>query len=86
VLLEAMSCGIPVISTRVGAVPEMMTDKQGIMIAVNDEQALITAMKQMMEHYHHYQSKEIRQYIVNQYSYPAISKVFDRLFDEALLT
>jgi hypothetical protein len=39
-----------------------------------------------MEHYHHYQSKEIRQYIVNQYSYPAISKVFDRLFDEALLT
>ncbi|MFN4930238.1 MAG: glycosyltransferase family 4 protein [Bacteroidota bacterium] len=86
VLLEAMSCGIPVISTRVGAVPEMMTDKQGIMIAVNDEQALANAMKQMMQNYHHYHSQEIRQYIVDHYSYPAISKVFDRLFDEALLT
>ena len=62
----------------------MMTDKQGIMIAVNDEQALAYAMKQMMQNYHHYHSQEIRQHIVDHYSYPAISRVFDRLFDEAL--
>jgi glycosyltransferase involved in cell wall biosynthesis len=84
VLLEAMSCGIPVISTGVGAVPDIVNDKQGIIIPVNNEQALANAMQQIMHQYHTYDAKAIRQYIIDYFSYPAVSKVFDGLFTQAL--
>jgi glycosyltransferase involved in cell wall biosynthesis len=44
-LLEAMACGLAVISTRVGAAPEMVEDgRSGILIAPGDPPALAAAM------------------------------------------
>lgn len=53
VITEAMSCGLPIISTRVGAIPEMLEEKGGIMVGVNDVPATLNAIKKLEE-------KEIR--------------------------
>jgi glycosyltransferase involved in cell wall biosynthesis len=46
VLLEAIAHGLPVVSTRVGAVPEVVTDpKVGILCDCNDSTALASAIK-----------------------------------------
>ena len=45
VLLEAMAMGTPVITTRVGGNPEVITDgEDGVLVAYNDEKALLAAL------------------------------------------
>lgn len=84
VLLEAMACGIPVISTSVGAVPEIVDFKQGIIVKPNDNNALIRAMEDMISSYGQYNAVEIRSRIINKYSYPAMAKDFDTIFKSVL--
>lgn len=47
-ILEAMSWGVPVISTRVGGIPELINDgKDGILIEAGDQKALATAISHL---------------------------------------
>jgi len=46
--LEAMACGVPVITTRVASLPEIVGDA-GLLIPVNDTAALYKAMNQVLE-------------------------------------
>jgi glycosyltransferase involved in cell wall biosynthesis len=49
VVMEAMATGRPVISTRVGAIPEMVSDGQtGFLIEPNDGRALKTAIDRVL--------------------------------------
>lgn len=49
VLLEAMACGIPVIATKVGAIPEMLANgKCGILLPVKDTEQLAASIICMM--------------------------------------
>jgi glycosyltransferase involved in cell wall biosynthesis len=84
VLLEAMSCGIPVISTKVGAVPEIIDFKEGMMIKPDDAKELSIAMEDMISSYGQYSSNEIRTRMIEKYSYPAIAKDFDTIFNAIL--
>lgn len=46
VVVEAMACGIPVVASKVGGVPEIITDSEyGIMFPPGDVQALASALK-----------------------------------------
>ena len=45
-VVEAMMCGVPVVTTTVGSLPELITSGQeGILIAPNDDKAFIEAIK-----------------------------------------
>jgi glycosyltransferase involved in cell wall biosynthesis len=47
-IIEAMSIGLPVISTTVGSIPEMITDStNGILIPAGDMVKLVEAIKKM---------------------------------------
>ena len=49
VLFEAMSYGIPVISTRSGGIPELISGGAGIMVPHSDAPALADAMENLIE-------------------------------------
>lgn len=53
VVLEAMACGLPVISTPVGAIPDMIGDKGGAYISINDVNGIIKAIADI-------QNKDVR--------------------------
>ena len=45
VLLEAMATGLPVITTRVGGIPEMITSgESGLLVGAEDRDALVEAL------------------------------------------
>ena len=50
VLMEAMACGVPVISTRIAGIPELVEDgKNGILVAPGDVDGLAAAMRLLIE-------------------------------------
>lgn len=50
VLLEAIGCGIPVVSTKVGAVPEVIgSSRAGIIVPTGDPDALAKAIRTMLD-------------------------------------
>ena len=51
-ILEAMASGLPVVATRVGGVPELVTAETGLLVPPQDHKALATALLQLLEDPH----------------------------------
>ena len=49
VLLEAMACGLPIVATRVGGIPEVVSEESGILVEKQDPDALITALRTALD-------------------------------------
>jgi teichuronic acid biosynthesis glycosyltransferase TuaC len=49
VVIEALSCGRPVIATKVGGILELVNEESGILIAPRDSRALAVAIEESME-------------------------------------
>jgi glycosyltransferase involved in cell wall biosynthesis len=48
--LEYMACGLPVVATRVGGIPEIVTDREtGLLVEPNDPQALASAIEILLD-------------------------------------
>jgi len=48
-LLEAMSCAVPVVTTRVGGIPEMVAaGETGLLVAPGDPEALAAALRRLV--------------------------------------
>ena len=48
VIMESMSCGVPVVSSDVGGIPEVLTDFAGIMVPAKNVIALTDGLKQAL--------------------------------------
>jgi len=49
-LMQAMACGLPVITTAVGSIPEIVTDGiNGVVVPVQDTQALARALAALLD-------------------------------------
>lgn len=52
VMLEALACGTPVVATRVGGIPEIITRPEaGVLMAERSADAVVTAVKQLFDQY-----------------------------------
>jgi glycosyltransferase involved in cell wall biosynthesis len=52
-IAEAMACGIPVVATQVGSIPEVVSHGEtGLLVPARDTQALYQAIAQLLEDDH----------------------------------
>ncbi len=47
-IAEAMACGVPIITTDVGGIPEVVGEKAGLLVPPRDEKALAKSMKLLL--------------------------------------
>lgn len=80
VLLEALSCGKPVIATRVGGIPEIVDQSNGILVPSENEEALYRAITAMLNNYTTYDPRQLAAAVSSKYSYAAVSAQLHELY------
>jgi len=81
VLIEAMACGKPVITTLSGGQKEFVNKDNGILVPPKDPEALAEAIDYMLDHYSDYSQEKISRYVLERFS----PKVVGRQLHEAYL-
>lgn len=83
VILEAFSCGTPVISTNVGGISEYFPQEFGFFVEKNDEIALLNKILDLYKNPILLKSK-MHQYAVDNFSKQAISDSFSAIYYKSL--
>ena len=84
VIVEAFASGVPVLSTAVGGIAEIVSPERGILIPQGDENALLQGMSQMLDHCHEYDREAIRQYAIITFSNEIIGNQIFEAYKEVI--
>ena len=82
VMNEAFMSGVPVLSSDVGGIREMLTEDKGILVPVGDEEMLLQAMNRMLDHADAYNGTAIRRFAETHFSREALSLFLYNLYRE----
>ncbi|HEY0676876.1 MAG TPA: glycosyltransferase, partial [Chitinophagaceae bacterium] len=84
VILEALCCGLPVLATAVGGIPEVIDESNGMLVKPEDEEELSDAMSRMISENAKYNRQFIAQLARDRFSYQAVGRQFVELYDKIL--
>ena len=84
VIIESLAVGVPVISSDVGGVKEMINDENGILVESENEKQLIEKMIWMIENQNHFDRKKIAENASAKYSYETIGKKIADIYHQIL--
>ena len=81
VLLEAMACGKPVITTSSGGQKEFVNENTGILVPPKDANALADAIEFMLDHCHEYSPQKLHEYVRENFSYEKIGRQLHEIYE-----
>lgn len=84
VILEAFCCGLPVIASDVGGIPEIITPENGYLVASEDEPALLQRMLDLFACYQQFNPALIARMGAATYGYAAIGRQFSNFYQQVL--
>lgn len=84
VIAEAQCCGLPVVSTDVAAIPEIVNAENGILTKPGDSELLCRAIDLMLDSFTDFDKNKIRKDAVSLFSGEAVRKQLANLYQSAL--
>jgi glycosyltransferase involved in cell wall biosynthesis len=84
VLIEAMSCGKPVLATNIGGPDEIITQQTGILVEPANSEALKDGIDFMLDNYFSYSADDIVNYVKNHFSFEAIGLKLNQLYNDII--
>lgn len=85
VIAESLCCGLPVISTDVGGIKELIDSSNGILIKPGNEDGLAAAMVQMMDEYPSFSKEIIAGKAAEKFSFDVVGKKIKDIYDAVTL-
>ncbi|GEM84584.1 N-acetyl-alpha-D-glucosaminyl L-malate synthase BshA [Meiothermus hypogaeus] len=83
--LEALACGVPVVATRVGGIPEWLTPEVGRQVEFGDLEAFAQAVVELLSSPHLAQMREAaRQYAQAHFNPETITDQYERVYASAM--
>ena len=82
VIGEALCCGLPVIATRTGGIPELVNEENAILVNPRDETGLAEAMKTVMHNRKIYRPEQIAEKARTRFGYETAGKQMDSLYQQ----
>ena len=79
-IVESLCSGVPVISTDVGGIREHVKSEFGMLMNPGDENALISAINNVLDHPEKFDKVRMRTYAVQQFSMESIGKLFNEIY------
>ena len=76
VILEAFCCGLPVISSRVGGIDEVIDNENGILVESGKVEELVVAICKMIDNYADYNRHSIAQKAAQKFSYDVVGQQY----------
>jgi glycosyltransferase involved in cell wall biosynthesis len=85
-LIEAMGYGIPVVSTRAGATPELVKTGTGILVPPQDAPALADALERLLRDrdFGRQLGEQARRHVVEAHDITAVTAQLARAFEDAV--
>lgn len=80
VILEALSCGLPIVSTDVGGIKEVIDETSGILVSPHDTEKLADAIHTMISNHQSYDINSLRDKVLRKYSYEAVGRFLDNIY------
>ena len=83
VISESFACGLPVVATSVGGIPEYVNEMNGLLVKAGDEDALLDALCYMLDHYNEFDKQKIRDEAIRTFSRQAVAEKLKELYSLA---
>ncbi len=84
VTAEALCCGLPVVSSNVGAIPELINNTNGILTEPENARALANAMLSLKKNYGQFNRKEIAKQASAKYNYSIVAEQLLLVYQKVL--
>ncbi len=84
VIIEALCCGLPVISADVGGIAELINETNGVLIKSEDENALLESMNNLYSSYSNIDREKISVEATAKYNYETIGKEIYGLYEDII--
>jgi glycosyltransferase involved in cell wall biosynthesis len=84
VVIECLACGIPVVATSTGIVPEVISGTNGIIVPAGDDKALEDAINKMLDKFSSYDPQVIRNTVLHKFDNETIAKQLLDIYQNAL--
>lgn len=85
VILEALCCGLPVVSSSVGGIPEVINQTNGLLVNKDDLNELTIAMQYLMDNYSSFDKLKIAEQANGLYSYDIVGKQIFSVYEKIIL-